>query len=545
MGMSMRTVRERQFQIHDLWRVPVELIATLTARLSRWFSFERWTNLLTIFGLVLLNLIVLLFILQGQENRALTFTILALVVPLMLLIPELSIVVFILAGTGIGVNVFFYVLETATGERAFNVLFLGILSARAIYEYLKMTPDKRPRVFTWFLVLLVVFWIYYIGHVAYIYLFRFHEVPPDAFLADFGLYRPPAFFRYFDRHMLWIGVLPLTILLADINRAKRVTALLGIMSMVGIVVLIWEYFAPLPDFMKILFQLRGAAETAEGYRVRDPASLYMIVTGFSFALYSLGYYGGWRAFVAVAYILGALYVILVTKNRALWGALMLFVPIVLLWKPLPVLSRQVRIGLATMLFGLALLLHPTVNQAVTRITGEAVQRWQRNYAYGGDPRLDPSYQVRVREREAWEFRMQRLTPFQQWFGAGLEETYGRYISLYDSGYQNPRFRQIYTERIEMHFAWLARLLHIGIIGTGLLAVLLTGFFVRAGQAFFLSKDPFVRMLVVGITGGMVAALGYDLVHSDYLNTPQVAPVIFMWSFVEAVFHWKRTNQVIS
>lgn len=542
--MSIRTAREQQFQLRDLWKAPMEWLSSLTARISGGLNQERWTNLIMILSLVLVNLAILFFILQGQENRAIAFAVLVVLAPLAFLVPELSIVTFILAGTGLFVNAFYYVLEQGTGERALNLLFLLILSARAVYEYLKTPANSRPRIFSWFVMILIAFWTYYMGHVAYIYLFRYSEISAEEKLVSLGIYRP-GFFRYFDRHMLWIGVLPLIILLADINRARRVAVLLGSVSTIGVLVLIWEYFNPLPDFMKILFQLQGAGETVEGYRVRDPASIYLIVAGFSFALYSLGYYGGWRAFIAVAYILGALYVILVTKNRALWGALMLFVPIVLLWKPPLVHARQLRIGLATMLFGLALLLHPTINQAVTRITEEAVQRWQRNYAFGGDPRLDPSYQVRVREREAWEFRMQRLTPFQQWFGAGLEETYGRYVSLYDVGYQNPRFKRIYIERVEMHFAWLARLLHIGIIGTALLILLLIGFFVRAGQAFFLSNDPLVRALVVGVTGGMVAAIGYDLVHSDYLNSQQAAPVIFMWSFIEATFHWKRTHQIVS
>ncbi len=542
--MGIRVVRERSLRVSDLWRAPLERVAALTARFSGGLNQERWTNLLIVSALVVANLAVLAFILRGQENLAIAFAVLMLLAPLAFLIPEVSIVTFILAGTGLFVNAFYYAIEVGTGERVLNLLFLSILSVRAVYEYMRMPTEKRVRVFSWFIVLLVVFWVYYMLHVGYIYLFRYHEIPPDERFVALGLYRP-GFFRYFDRHMLWIGVLPLIILLSDIRRAKRVLLILGVVAFIGVVVLLWEYFAPLPTFVKVLFQLRGAGETMEGYRIRDPASLYLIVAGFVFALYSLGFYKGWRAAVAVAYLLGAMYVILVTKNRALWGALLVVVPIVLLWKPPVVLMQQLRIAFVSCLFGIALLFHPVVSQTVSQITSEALQRWERNYAFGGDPRLDPSYQFRVREREAWEFRMQTLTPFQQLFGAGLEEPYGKYVSLAEAGFRGPGFQQVYFQRIEMHFAWLARLLHIGLVGTGLMILLLTGFFFRAAQAFLTFKDPLWRAVVAGVTGGMAAAIGYDMVHSDFLNSQQVAPVIFMWSFIEAMFHWKRTGQLES
>ncbi|CUU10540.1 MAG: hypothetical protein N2045_01975 [Fimbriimonadales bacterium] len=542
--MGIRVARERGFRVSDLWRTPLERLAALTARFSGWFNQERWTNLLLITALTVANLVILVFILQGQENRAVAFTVLALIAPLAFLVPEINIVTFILAGTGLFVNAFYYVLEAGTGERALSLVFLFLLSARAVYEHLKTPPEKRIKVFSWFVILLVVFWIYYMFHVGYIYLFRYDEVPPDDRFAALGFYRTGVF-RYFDRHMLWIGVVPLIILLSDIRRAKRILTILGVVASSGVVVLLWEYFVPLPPFAKILFQLRAAGETTEGYRVREPASLYLIVAGFMFALYSLGFYKGWRVVAAVIYLLGAAYVILITKNRALWGAMMLIMPMVLLWKPPAALMHQARIAFMSCLFVLVLLMHPVINEAAARIVTESVQRWERNFAYGGDPRLDPSYQARVREREAWEVRMQTLTPFQRLFGAGLEEPYGRYISLGELGYRGPGFDQVYVERIEMHFAWLARLLHIGLVGTGLMVVLMAGFFIRAAQAFFTFKDPLWRAVIVGITGGMVAAIGYDLVHSDYLNSQGVAPIIFLWSLIEAMFHWKRTGQLES
>ncbi len=540
--MGIRMVRERSLRVSDLWRAPLERVAALTARFSGGLNQERWTNLLIVSALVVANLAVLAFILRGQENRAIAFVVLMLLAPLAFLIPEVSIVTFILAGTGLFVNAFYYAVEVGTGERVLNLLFLSILSVRAVYEYMRTPTEKRVRVFSWFIILLVVFWIFYMFHVGYIYLFRYHEIPPDERFAALGLYRP-GFFRYFDRHMLWIGVLPLIILLSDIRRAKRVVALLSGVAFIGVIVLVWEYFAPLPPIAKVLFQLRGAGETMEGYRIRDPASLYLIVTGFVFVVYSLGFSRGWRAAIATLYLVGAAFVILVTKNRALWGALMAVIPFALLWKPPAVLMQQLRIVFVSGLFGLALLLHPFVNDAVSQLMREVIQRWERNYAFGGDPRLDPSYQFRVREREAWEFRMQRLTPFQRLFGAGLEEPYGKYVSLAEAGYRAPGFDKVYFQRIEMHFAWLARVLHIGLVGTGLMVLLLVSFFIRAAQAFFASKDPFWRAVIAGIMGGMSAAIGYDMMHSDFLNSQQVAPIVFMWSFVEALFHWKRTGQL--
>ncbi len=542
--MALGTTRERLTGLRDVLTLPLEWVSALTARISCWMTQERWTNLLTIGVVVLANLVVLIFLLQGQDNRAIAFTILALLAPLAFFVPELSVVVFITAGSGLFVNAMYFAAGPGggTGERTLILLFFGIVSARAIYEYVRIPRAERPHIFSWFIALLLIFWGYYMLHVGYIYIFLQDKLPYDNAEVVLG-YAGKGIFRYFDAHMLWIGILPLIVLLRDVQRMKRVAAAIGIVLTVALLSILWEYFAPLPFFWKVLFQLRAAGETEEGYRIRDPAGLYIVVLGFFFALYSLGYYRGWKAAVAVVYIALALYAVLATKNRALWGGMMAVMPLVLLWKPPQALLRQLQIGLTAILFGLVLMLHPVVSGVVNRIVSEAVQRWERNYAFGGDPRSDPSYLARVREREAWEIRMERLTLWQRLFGAGLEADYGRYVSLTQAGIRNPRFTNVYILKTQMHFPWLARQLHIGLIGTGLLALLLIGFFIRAAVAFFSCHDPWARSLVVAVAAAMVSVLAYDSVHSDLLDATTSLPVVLLWSVVELAFHWKRTNQL--
>ncbi len=542
--MALRTAREPKIGVFDWVFRPMEGLSALTARLSGAMNQERWTLLLTVLAIVVANLAILGFLVQGQDNRAIAFVILTLIAPLALLIPELSIVVFVSAGAGLFVNAFYFAAGPGggTGERTLTLLFLGILSARAIYEYSRTPKAQRPRIFTWFTVTILLFWVYYMGHVAYIYLFRYDAIPPDSPQAALGFYRP-GIFRYLDAHMLWIGILPIIVLLRDYQRLLRTLTILAIVVFIGLASLVWEYFAPLPEFWKIVFQLRAAGETVEGYRVREPRALNLILIGLFFAVYSLGYYKGWRTMAAITFTALASYAILITKTRILWFGIMISLPFVLLWKPPAVLMRQLAIALIALILGSAAMLEPRVNDAVTQIWSETVQRWERNYAFGGDPRNDPSYQGRLREKEAWEFKMQKLTSTQRLFGAGLEEPYGRYLSLLEAGYQNPRFKNIYIEKTTMHFSFLIRQLQIGLIGTGLVALVLIAFFLRAIQAFILVREPLIRSLVAGIMGSTVIVVLYDSIHTNALNSPGSLPTVLLWALIELAFHWKRTGQI--
>lgn len=538
--MAIRGATERR--ISDLWNRPIEWAHGLSLRVLEWFNQERWSFLLTILALVVANLIILQFFLQGQDNRAIAFVILALLAPLMWVIPELSIAVFIIAGSRLIVNAMYFAVGPGggTGERVLTLMFFGIVSARALYEYMRTPREQRPRLFTWFTGILLLFWAYYICHVAYIYLFRYDVVPPDAKSAPLGLYRPGVF-RYFDHHMLWVGIFPVLFLMRDLQRAKRVLAIVGAVVVMGVITLVVEYFAPLPQFWKILFQIRAAGESAEGYRVRDPAVMYLMVAGLFTALYSIGYLRGWRTAVAVAYILAATYAVLVTKNRALWASLMPIVPLALLWKPPAILVRQANVLLIVCCLIAVSMLSPPVNEAVMQKVNEAVERWQRNYAFGGDPRNDPSFQWRLREKEAWDVKMTTLTLAQRLFGAGLEEPYGKYVDL--AAEYGPRFRQVYYEKTQMHFPWLRRLLAIGIIGTTLLALTLAAALIRIAWAFLAVKHPFTRALLMGVGAGTVGAIGYDMIHSGPLDSAPVFPIILLWSIAELTFHWQRTGQL--
>ncbi len=542
--MALRTAREARGGVIDWVFRPLEGLSAITARLSGAMNQERWTLLLTVLAIIVANLAILGFLVQGQENRAIAFVILALLVPLTILIPELSIVIFISLGAGLFGNVFYFALGEggATGIRVLTLLFLGIVSARAVYEYLKTPKTRRPRLWTWITAAIMLYWFYHIAHVAYIYLFAYDVVPPDSTTAVLGVYRPGVF-RYFDYHMLWIGILPLLILLMDFKRAKRVLTILGAIMLVGVLSILWEYFSPLPYFLKVMFQLRAVGVDAEGaYRIRDPASLYLFMIGFFFSLYALGYVSGWKNILLVAYIGAATFAILVTKNRILWGGILLMLPVALFWKSPQTLLRQAAVAGAIALLILAGMLEPRFNRIVTQIYTETMERWSRNYAYGGDPRLDPSYQAREREREAWEWSMQNRTTAQLLFGSGLESTYGRYVSLYEAGFANPRFHKIYIEKVHMHFAWLKRITNVGIIGTVLLALAFVVFFIRSAVVFYQVEDPLLRALIVGVVGATIGVLSYDSLHM-LLHRSEALPVILMWAVVELIPHWKRTGQI--
>jgi drug/metabolite transporter (DMT)-like permease len=96
-------------------------------------------------------------------------------------VPELSIAVLIVGGTGLYINLLFYTTGGAfgTGSRPILLALLLVVSFRAIYEYLRTPPAERPRVFTWLTVLLAMFWVYYMAHVLYINLFRYNTPSPD------------------------------------------------------------------------------------------------------------------------------------------------------------------------------------------------------------------------------------------------------------------------------------------------------------------------------------------------------------------------------
>ncbi len=541
--MAIETVRRQWAGMMERALRPVDWLQQIFARAIGWLDQERWTTLLTILALTLANLVILYFFVRGQDNRAIAFVALILLAPLAFLLPELSIVTFICAGASLFVNVMYFAIGPGggSGERTLILAFLSILTARAIYEYLRTPPQQRPRLFSWFTVILLLFWGYYMVHVAIIYLFH-HDAPStDPIASTFGI-EQRGIFRYFDYHMIWVGVLPMIILLRDYQRARRVFILLAVVMGIGVTGILWDYFSPLPEFFKILLQLRAAWEGDEGYRIRDPAALYLLLIGFFAALYALGQVRGWANMLLLAYIGMALFAVLVTKNRALWGGMMIFTPLVLLWKPPSALLRQVWVLGAAALLLLALMLHPRIADATGRLVSEAVQRWSRNYAYGGDPRLDPSYQARVREYEVFRDHWARLTPLEQLFGMGLEARYGYYVSLVDLGYGNPRLRKLYFEKVYMHFSWVARMHHLGYIGVSLLVLTLIGFFIRAAIVFLRTPDIWARMLLMGVVGSTVCLLSFDVLHQA-LRTSTAIPAVILWSLVEVIPHWQRTGQI--
>jgi len=480
--------------------------------------------------------------LQGQDTRALAFVIILFVIVLSWVVPELSIAVLIVGGTGLYINLLFYTTGGAfgTGSRQILLALLLVVSFRAIYEYLRTPPAERPKVFTWFTVLLALFWVYYMAHVMYINLFRYNVPPPDNVLTVLG-FEQKTLIRYFDSHVLWIGVIPMMVLLRNYERAKRVLFLVGLAALSGAVGTFLDYLTPLPELWKVAFLIRTAGESQEGYRVHTAATTYLTVFCALYTVYRVGFLRWWQHLASILYLFAAALAIAAVKTRALWAPILVLLPFGLLLKPPQALVRQVYVLGFAGLLATATLMHPRVYDVTTQLANEVVQRWQRNFTFGGDPRNDPSYQGRLRERDAWEQHYATLSLTDKLLGRGLEEGYGFYISLFAFGY-GPQYRQTYVEKTRLHFSWLGRLLHIGIIGTVLLALVFIAATARAVYTFLVVPQPSVRALAFASVGATAVILFYDSIHHYTLTDYSTLPVVLSWAFLEAAIHWYRTGQ---
>jgi hypothetical protein len=233
-------------------------------------------------------------------------------------------------------------------------------------------------------------------------------------------------------------------------------------------------------------------------------------------------------------------VLLITKNRILWAGVLAFLPLVLLWKPPAVLLRQAAVLGVALLVLAACMLHPRIATIASLIVNEAIERWSLNYAYGGDPWLDPSYQFREREREAWEHTYERLSVFQRVFGAGLEASYGFFLkSSTVGGYAHLPYT-IYFEKVGMHFAWLGRLLRYGWVGVTILALTLLVFLVRALILFYKYNNHVHRAITLGVVGATIGVLSFDSLHMN-LGDYAATSVVLMWSFIEAIPYWNSNS----
>jgi len=540
--MAIRPIRELRAPLGSVLMRPIEWAHGQSLRLLEWFNQERWTLALTVLALVTANLVVLYFLLQGQDVRALAFVVIILLAAISWLVPEFSVAVLIVAGSGLYVNLLYYATGTgATGMRSLLLVFLTIASARAAYEYLRTPSAERPKLFTWLLILLFTFWAYYMIHVINIFVFRYNIPPPDDILSTIG-YSKRGLIRHFDAHMLWIAVIPIVILLRNYVRAKRVLILVGLAALSGAVGTFLDYLTPLPELWKVAFFIRTAGESPEGYRVHTAATTYLTVFCALYTVYRVGFLKWWQHLVALFYLVAATLLIAAVKTRALWAPILVLLPFGLLLKPPQAQVRQVYVLGFAGLLATATLMHPRVYDVTTQLANEVVQRWQRNFTFGGDPRNDPSYQGRLREREAWEQHYATLSLTDKLFGRGLEEGYGFYLSVYAFGY-GPQYRQTYVEKTRLHFSWLGRLLHIGIIGTVLLALVFIAATARAVYTFLVVPQPSVRALAFASVGATAVILFYDSIHHYTLTDFSTLPVVLSWAFLEAAIHWYRTGQL--
>lgn len=522
-----------------------ELIQSPILRLIDRLSVSSWAMIIQIASIVLVNILLTYFIISRQDNLAIAFTVIVIFSSVIIKIPEVSIVLFIVIGSGLFVNSLYYAFPgVGTGQNTIAILLLLAVSWHAIGEYLRLPKEERPRLFSLVTLGIVLYWTYYLAHVIHIYLFRYHETHPEDYLSLLG-YSRVGLIRYFDPQLLWIGILPMIILLRDWNRAKRVLAILSILMLISLSSIVWEYFSPLPEFFRILFQLKASGETMEGYRVRDPSPLYLSLIGTFAAIYSLGYLRGWKLAGAVILILLGMFALLITKNRVVWAATLLVLPLLLVLKHPSALLRQLKVLAIVSLILSALLLHEGFYENTQRIMNETVERWNRNTAFGGDPRNDPSYQGRLREYEAWERNYARKSNTELLLGAGIDRPYGHYISLRSLLSEKMRlpFFSAYVERTGMHFAWYRRIHQIGWLGATLAALVFLSFFVRCVYIFFTTSDYRMRALAAGIAASTLCALAFDALHIGLFHRYEMLPLILMWSCVELIPRWRTQTEL--
>jgi len=516
----------------------------LFLRLIDSLTQERLTGMFTILAAVASNAVILGFLLQGQENRAIAFTILLFIFVLAFLVVEVAVTALIVAGAGLFVNALYYASPGfGTGVNTVVTGLLLTISWRAIYEYIKLPRDERPPLLNWLTVALLLFWMYYMGIVIYHYVFHYHTPDPLDVRTALGV---PQYgvMRFFDGHQVWIGIIPLIVLLRDWRRARRVLIALVVLMAIGLGSIVWEYFSPLPVFYKVLFQLRAAGETVEGYRIRDPAPLYLALTVFFFILYTLGYTRSRWVIVGLIYVALCIFAVLATKNRIVWAGILVVLPLALLLKsPVAILRQAQALGAAALLLG-ALMLNPTFYDSISRIWIETVERWERNYAFGGDPRLDPSYQFRQKELEIWNEYYKQTTTVQRLFGSGFLQPYGFYMKVVDidRAYSNLPYTQLYVQKTSLHFSFYARLHRTGLIGVALFYWLLAVFFIYSMVVFVKCRSYMGRAIVLGVVGATVGVLSFDALHGLF-GRYEAVPVMLLWSMVPLVAHWQRTGQL--
>jgi hypothetical protein len=124
---------------------PIEWAHGQSLRLLEWFNQERWTLALTVLALVTANLVVLYFLLQGQDVRALAFVVIILLAAISWLVPEFSVAVLIVAGSGLYVNLLYYATGTgATGMRSLLLVFLRLCRPARFMNTCAPRPPSVP-----------------------------------------------------------------------------------------------------------------------------------------------------------------------------------------------------------------------------------------------------------------------------------------------------------------------------------------------------------------------------------------------------------------
>jgi hypothetical protein len=69
--MATRSIREPRAPLGSVLMRPIEWAHGQSLRLLEWFNQERWTLALTLLALVLANLVILFFFLQGRTTARL------------------------------------------------------------------------------------------------------------------------------------------------------------------------------------------------------------------------------------------------------------------------------------------------------------------------------------------------------------------------------------------------------------------------------------------------------------------------------------------
>lgn len=502
--------------------------------IANWLTAERLSMGTFLLFVIAANVTILYLFLSDRMSLAILVAVLGLIAPLSFFWPHVGLVVFVAVTAGGFVNAIHFVTEGASGERTLSLVMAVALSARALWEWVGIPRDKRPKILSGLVFFLLLFQSFYLLHIAYIYIFDPDIRGTDIYVKEFaaGFWKPT--FRYFDHLPLWLMVIPAMVILSKPERLKTVIAGFIILALWSTVITVWEYISPLPRELKIAFKLFQTGESAEGNRILSSPGymlvffLGMLLVAFKGLNAKLNGFWVWAVFGLVMIAFAS------WKGRIIWGLFAASVPFLMFMKPREAVARHLTTALAFALVVAAALFHPAVNDQATKIWVEVATRFEKTF----DPRDytgQGSFAWRVIEARYAIDTWSGGTMFQKWFGQGLQTPYGFYETV-------PMTRWGFGgtwQKTHIHNQYVGVLLRIGIVGLFLYLLLIGAFFYRLFVVWKVTDNRYARAFVLSLGAFMVSLFIFQAFHI-MISQPEALPIIVIgWAILELIPYYKR------